>query len=106
MKIRKQKNIHVCNNIDEVAEILNFSYKTLRFKDINWYNSNKSSIGTVEVPFSFVEGMTYLLGETIYGFRAECYEFIRIIPDEQKYGTWSFSLEMFEEYNDFIIQNQ
>lgn len=106
MKIKKQKNIHYCNNINEVIDILNTSYKTLQFKDVDWYNLNKTSIGTVDVPFSFVESMTYLLGETIYGFRAEYDEFIRIIPDEQKHGTWSFSLEMFEEYNDFIIQNK
>lgn len=107
MKIKKQKNIHYCKNINEVIDILNTSYKSLQVKDIDWYNSNKNSMGTIEVPFSFVEGMSHLLGKTFYGFRAEEYDnYIRIIPDECNFSSWSWSLEMFKEFEDFIIEKK
>lgn len=105
MKIRRRRNVYVCNNIDEVIDILNYSYKTLHVKDINWYNSNKNSNGTVEVPFSFVNTMVHLFGKTINGFRAEKYHnCIRIQPYEEEYRIWSWSLNMFEEFEDFIIK--
>lgn len=106
MKIRRRRNVYVCNNIDEVISILNSSYETLHVKDIDWYNSNKNSNGTVEVPFSFVDTMTHFLGKTINGFKAEKYhEYIRIQPYEEKYN-WNWSLNMFEEFEDFIIEKK
>lgn len=105
MKIRRRRGVYVCNNIDEVISILNSSYETLHVKDIDWYNSNKDSNGTVKVPFSFVNTMVHLFGKTINGFRAEKYHnCIRIQPYEEEYRIWSWSLNMFEEFEDFIIK--
>lgn len=107
MKIRKRKNIHICNNIDEVVEILNFSYKTLQFKDINWYNSNKNSIGTVKVPFVFTDTMKKYLGKTIKNFRAVkvCRD-IQVFIQEEGFKGFYYSLQMFEEFEDFIIEKR
>lgn len=103
-KIYKAK--HYCKSKNEVVDILNTQYEELHVRDIDWYANNCDTYGTVEVPFSFVDTMTHFLGKTINGFRAEKYhEYIRIQPYEEKYN-WNWSLNMFEEFEDFIIEKK
>lgn len=105
MKIGKRhKAKHYCKSKDEVVEILNTQYEELHVRDIDWYNSNCDSFGTVDVPCDFVSGMKEYLGCNFNSFRA--YKRPNYIKIEPTYTGWSWSLQMFEEFDDFIIEEE
>lgn len=100
MRIKKKK--HYCSGYREAIDILNSQYSSLHVRSLDWYNQNKDSYGTVPVPYLFVIGMSPYTGEEFENFKAVYRRnYIRIEP-ENSYG-YSWSLEMFEEFDDFII---
>ena len=107
MKIRKNKNIHVCN-IDEAVDIINSYYKTLHFKNEEWYLREKSDTGNViSVPFVFTDSMKKYLGKTIKNFRAvKACRNIQVFIQEEGFKGFNYSLQMFEEFEDFIIEKK
>lgn len=107
MKIRKNKNIHFCN-IDEAVNIINSYYKTLHFKNEKWYLREKSDIGNVvSVPFVFTNAMKKHLGKTINNFRAvKACRNIQVLIQEEGFKGFNYSLQMFEEFEDFIIEKK
>lgn len=105
MKIGKRhKAKHYCKSIDEVVEILNTQYEELHVRNIDWYTRNCNSSGIVNVPCGFVCGMKEYLGRNFNSFRA-CKKpnYIRIEPTDI---GWDWSLQMFEEFDDFIIEEE
>ena len=106
MKIKKNIN-YICS-IDEAVDIINTSYKHLTIRSLDWYNSNKNPYGSINnVPYMFASSMSAFLGKTITDFRAihdRDLDVIRIRIKEHPLCNWSWSLEMFEEFEDFIIK--
>lgn len=107
MKIRKNKNIYFCN-IDEAVNIINSYYKTLHFKNEEWYLKEKNSAGSVvNVPFVFTNAMKKHLGKTINSFRVFRNDRnIQVYIQEDGFKGFNYSLQMFEEFEDFIIEKR
>lgn len=105
MKIGKRhKAKHYCKSKDEVVDILNTQYEELHVRGIDWYTNNCDSSGTINVPCDFVRGMKDYLGRNFNSFRAyKRPNYIRIEPTDI---GWSWSLQMFEEFDDFIIEEE
>lgn len=105
MKIGKRHKVkYYCKSIDEVVDILNTQYEELHVRDIDWYANNCDASGTVRVPCDFVRGMKKYLGCNFNSFRA-CERSDYIIIELTGIG-WSWSLQMFEEFDDFIIEEE
>lgn len=105
MKIGKRHKVkHYCKSKNEVVYILNTQYEELHVRDIDWYTNNCDASGTVSVPCDFVRGMKKYLGCNFNSFRA-C-----IIPSHIRIELtgigWNWSLQMFEEFDDFIIEEE
>ena len=101
MKIKKRK--HYCSSIDEVVDILNSQYTELHVRNVDWYLENKNHEGSVCVPCSFISKMKCFLGETFSSFKAVYRpDYVRIEPIPQNGYSWS--LEMFEEFDEFVIK--
>lgn len=107
MRIRRIKKKYYCSKIDEAVDIINTSYKHLTIRSLDWYNSNKDLHGSISnVPYMFASSMSEFLGKTITDFKAIHdigLNTIRIHIKEHPLCNWSWSLEMFEEFEDFII---
>lgn len=107
MRIRRIKKKYCCSKIDEAVDIINTSYKHLTIRSLDWYNSNKNQYGNIiDVPYVFASSMSAFLGKTITDFEAihdTDLNAIRIRIKENILCNWSWSLEMFEEFEDFII---
>lgn len=105
MKIGKRHKVkYYCKSIDEVVDILNTQYEELHVRDIYWYTNNCDASGTVGVPCDFVRGMKKYLGYNFNSFRAcKRPDYVRI---ELTGIGWSWSLQMFEEFDDFIIEEE
>lgn len=105
MKIGKRhKAKHYCKSKDEVVDILNTQYEELHVRGIDWYTNNCDSSETVHVPCGFVCGMKKYLGRSFNSFRAyKRPSYVRIEPTDI---GWSWSLQMFEEFDDFIIEEE
>lgn len=107
MRIRRIKKKYCCSKIDEAVDIINTSYKHLTIRSIDWYNFNKDPYGSISnVPYVFASLMSAFLGKTITDFEAIHdinLNAIEIHIKEHPLCNWSWSLEMFEEFEDFII---
>lgn len=107
MRIRRIKKKYYCSKIDEAVGIINTSYKHLTIRSLDWYDSNKNPYGNIsDVPYVFASSMSVFLGKTITDFEAIHdidLNAIRIRIKEHPLCDWSWSLEMFEEFEDFII---
>lgn len=105
MKIGKRhKAKHYCKSKNEVVDILNTQYEELHVRGIDWYTNNCDSSGTINVPCDFVRGMKDYLGRNFNSFRAyKRPNYIRIEPTDI---GWNWSLQMFEEFDDFIIEEE
>lgn len=105
MKIGERHKVkHYCKSRDEVVEILNTQYKELHVRNIDWYTSNCNNHGTINVPCNFVSGMKRYLGCNFNSFKA-CKRSSYIGIEPTNIG-WSWSLQMFEEFDDFIIEEE
>lgn len=103
MKIKKRR--HYCSSIDEIVGILNSQYTKLHVRDVDWYLKNRNCEGKVNVPCCFVPEMKYFLGETFSSFKAVYRpNYVRIEPIPQNGYYWS--LEMFEEFDEFVIKEE
>lgn len=103
MKIRKRK--HYFSSRDEIIDILNSQYTELHVRDIDWYLENKNYEGKVNVPCCFIPEMKYFLGKTFSSFKAVYRSnYIRIEPIPQNGYYWS--LEMFKEFDEFVIREK
>lgn len=105
MKIGKRhKAKHYCKSKNEVVDIINTQYEELHVRDIDWYTNNCNSSGIVDVPCDFVRGMKKYLGCNFNSFRATKRPgFVKIEPT----GIgWNWSLQMFKEFDDFIIEEE
>lgn len=105
MRIGERHKVkHYCKSKDEVVDILNTQYEELHVRGIDWYTNNCDSSETVHVPFDFVCEMKKYLGCSFNSFRAyKRPSYIRIEPTDI---GWSWSLQMFEEFDDFIIEEE
>lgn len=105
--MRIKKNKHYCSGYREAIDILNSQYSSLHVRSLDWYNSNKDLHGSINnVPYTFASSMSEFLGKTITDFKAIHdigLNTIRIHIKEHPLCNWSWSLEMFEEFEDFII---
>lgn len=108
MRIRRIKKKYYCSEIDEAVDIINTSYKHLTIRGLDWYNFNKDPYGSISnVPYVFASSMSAFLGKTITDFEAIHdigLNAIEIHIKEHPLCNWSWSLEMFEEFEDFIIK--
>lgn len=103
MKIGKRHKVkHYCSSIYEVVDILNSQYTELHVRSVDWYLDNHRE-GSVRVPCCFVPKMKYFLGKTFSSFKAVYRpDYVRIEPIPQNGYSWS--LEMFEEFDEFVIK--
>lgn len=103
MKIRKRK--HYCKSRDEIINILNSQYNELHVRNIDWYLENQNYEGKVLVPCIFIPEMKCFLGETFSSFKAvRRPNYIRIEPIPDNGRSWS--LEMFKEFDEFVIREE
>lgn len=103
MKIRKRK--HYCKSRDEIINILNSQYNELHVRNIDWYLENQNYEGKVLVPCIFIPEMKCFLGETFSSFKAvRRPNYIRIEPIPGNGRSWS--LEMFKEFDEFVIREE
>lgn len=105
MKIKKNIN-YICS-IDEAVKILNSKYTTLHVKTLDWYEKNKNAFNYVEVPGFFVPEMKKFCGVISPKFKAELSnDYIDIIFDDREWSEYKWSLNMFEEFNNFNYENK
>lgn len=105
MKIKKNIN-YICS-IDEAVKILNSKYTNLHVKTVDWYEKNKNPFNYVEVPRFFSPEMKKFCGEISPKFKAELSnDCIDIIFDDREWSKYKWSLDMFEEFNNFNYENK
>lgn len=103
MKIRKRK--HYCKSRDEIINILNSQYNELHVRNIDWYLENQNYEGKVLGPCIFIPEMKCFLGETFSSFKAvRRPNYVRIEPIPDNGRSWS--LEMFKEFDEFVIREE
>lgn len=103
MKIKKRK--HYCLSKYEIVDILNTKYTELHVRGVDWYLKNKNYKGEVIVPCAFVPGMKRFLGKTFSSFQAVYRSnYVRIEPIPQNGYSWS--LEMFKEFDEFVTKEE